>query len=280
MTNWRSGPDASVDVADNALFKDPLAANTSPRNGHGGGTPVHRDVAGLVGNPLEPGPDSVKSGEVEVAFIGDMGVAIERDVGDGVAVRGEKTLGREMFLYHPQGPIAILHPVLDRMDLQLPSALDEVEPEMRCADAGLQAVLLEEHPCSVSARSMRLSGASGEMPARYHKIAPDSGRKRPGETSNSGTCPFGFLERNSGQMSAPARGQASCRRSPPSHDGTASTTPRAITVILRSDITETLAPGRYSDRLPVTIDGSAPKGMNHAGWSSLSPLPRSLSISP
>jgi hypothetical protein len=70
MTNWRSGPDASVDVADNALFKDPLAANTSPRNGHGGGTPVHRDVAGLVGNPLEPRPDSVKSGEVEVAFIG------------------------------------------------------------------------------------------------------------------------------------------------------------------------------------------------------------------
>jgi hypothetical protein len=54
----------------------------------------------------------------------------------------------------------------------------------------------------------------------------------------------------------------------------------AITVILRSDITETLAPGRYSDRLRVTIDGSAPKGMNHAGWSSLSPLPRSLSISP
>jgi hypothetical protein len=54
----------------------------------------------------------------------------------------------------------------------------------------------------------------------------------------------------------------------------------AITVILRSDITETLAPGRYSDRLRVTIDGSAPKGMNHAGWSSLSPLPRSFSISP
>jgi hypothetical protein len=40
----------------------------------------------------------------------------------------------------------------------------------------------------------------------------------------------------------------------------------AITIILRSDITEGLDPGRYSDRLRVTIDGScrsAVDGMHH-----------------
>jgi hypothetical protein len=42
--SWRSGPDASGDVADNAVLRDPLAARTSPRNGHCGGVPVHCDV--------------------------------------------------------------------------------------------------------------------------------------------------------------------------------------------------------------------------------------------
>ena len=46
MANWRSGPDASADVADNAVFlTDPLPAGTSPRNGYGGGVLVDRDVA-------------------------------------------------------------------------------------------------------------------------------------------------------------------------------------------------------------------------------------------
>src|SRR6516225_8576736 len=111
---------------------------------HSGGLPIHPDVPGLLGDALEPGADRGKSGEVEVAFIGDVGVAVERDVGDGVAFGGEEAVGREMLLHHPERPVAVLHPFLDRMHLQLASALDEAEPEMRRAEIGLEAVLLEE----------------------------------------------------------------------------------------------------------------------------------------
>ena len=54
------------------------------------------------------------------------------------------------------------------MHLQLAAALDEPEPEMRGAEIGLEAVLLEEHPLqrlgAVEPIDRREIGAAGEIP--------------------------------------------------------------------------------------------------------------------
>ena len=81
-----------------------------------------------------------------------------------------------MLLHHAERVIALLHPVFERVLLQFAPALDQREPEIRRAEIGLEAVLLEEHPLQRSARSMRSSGASGVPPAMYQRMAFDSAR--------------------------------------------------------------------------------------------------------
>src|SRR5712671_4664298 len=49
----------------------------------GAGLPVHRDEAGGLLDPPQPAADRREGREVEVAAVGDMGVAVQRDVGDG-----------------------------------------------------------------------------------------------------------------------------------------------------------------------------------------------------
>src|ERR1700734_2352684 len=94
----RASGDAVLDSGFAALCAAPRndGASISLRDRHRGRMPIHPDVAGLLGDALEPGADGGESGEVEVAFIGDVGIAVERDVGDGVAVGGEEAMGREM----------------------------------------------------------------------------------------------------------------------------------------------------------------------------------------
>jgi len=41
------------------------------------GVPIHADVAGLLGNTLEPGADGRKGREIEAAFVGDMREGVE-----------------------------------------------------------------------------------------------------------------------------------------------------------------------------------------------------------
>jgi hypothetical protein len=48
------------------------------------GPPVERHVAGLRLDSFQPGADARIGSKVEAAFIGNVGVGVERDIGDGV----------------------------------------------------------------------------------------------------------------------------------------------------------------------------------------------------
>jgi hypothetical protein len=46
--------------------------------------PVHRDVAGLIDDAIEPGASRREGCELEIAFVRQVRVGVERDVGDSV----------------------------------------------------------------------------------------------------------------------------------------------------------------------------------------------------
>ena len=75
-----------------------------------------------------------------------MGVTVQRDIGDRQLPRGEIGAGLEMIFHHLKRGIATLHPVFQRVRLQIAAALDQRQPEIGGADIGLERVLLEEHP--------------------------------------------------------------------------------------------------------------------------------------
>src|SRR5580704_9603774 len=97
-----------------------------------------------------------------------MRIGIERNIRDRITTGGEVAMVFEVPFHDLQRLVALLHPLLDRMHLQLTSALDEGEPEMGGADIGLEAVLLEEHPLqrlrAIDAILRRERGADGEVP--------------------------------------------------------------------------------------------------------------------
>src|SRR5256884_7499271 len=128
---------AALHPGDAGLFRDCR---------RGGWVPIHRDVVRLARDALEPGAQRRKSGKIEIALVRHVGVRIERDVGDGVAVGGEEAASREMLFHHRERLIALLHPVLERMLLHLASALYQGEPEPGLAEVGLERMLLEVHP--------------------------------------------------------------------------------------------------------------------------------------
>ncbi len=116
------------------------------RFGRGPGPPIHRDKSGGLLDPLQPCPDRREGRQVEVAAVGDVGVAVERDVGDGELLGGEVGVPLEVIFHHLQRSVAALHPVLQRVRLQVAPALDQRQPEIGGADVRLQRVLFEEHP--------------------------------------------------------------------------------------------------------------------------------------
>src|SRR5213076_571074 len=59
---------------------------------------VHHHMPGLGGDAIEPGADVGKAGEVVVALVREVGVGVERDVGDGVAVGCEVAVLLEVVL--------------------------------------------------------------------------------------------------------------------------------------------------------------------------------------
>ena len=84
-----------------------------------------------------------------------------------------------MLFHHRERLIALLHPVLERMLLQLASALDQGEPEPGLAEIGLERMLLEEHPLqclgAVDAVLRRERGAAGDVPedrVGFRQISP------------------------------------------------------------------------------------------------------------
>src|SRR4051794_3584125 len=68
-----------------------------------GRMPVHRHVAGLIDDAVEPGADCGKGVELEVALVREVRVAVERNVGDGIVAGGEEVVPREMLLHHTEG---------------------------------------------------------------------------------------------------------------------------------------------------------------------------------
>src|SRR6202030_2631019 len=74
----------------------------------------------------------------------------------------------EVLFHDAERLVAALHPILERVPLQLPAALDRSQPEARGAQVGLEAVLLEEHPLhrlgAVDAVLRRERRAAGDVP--------------------------------------------------------------------------------------------------------------------
>ena len=109
--------------------------------------PAERHVAGLCSDPFQPGTDAGIDGKVEAAFIGDVGVGIECDIGDRVGGAGQPVVCREPFLHDRKGPVAALVPVGDLLRCRLADAVRiDRQPGARHRDARLVLVLLEEEP--------------------------------------------------------------------------------------------------------------------------------------
>ena len=123
-------------------------------------------MAGLGLDAGEPVAHRRKSREVVIALVRQVGVGVERDVGDGIAVGGEEAPRRQMLLHHPQRAVAFFHPVFQRVALQIAAALDQRQPEIGGADIGLQAVLLEEHP-------LQHFGAFGAVVGHQRRVPRD-----------------------------------------------------------------------------------------------------------
>src|SRR5665647_102520 len=81
--------------------------------------PVHRHVARFRSDAVEPGADRRIAAEVEVALMGDVGVGVERYVGDGEPAVDEKVVLGEVHVHHAERAIAVFHPILECMALQV-----------------------------------------------------------------------------------------------------------------------------------------------------------------
>src|SRR5262245_36981062 len=128
---------------------------------------------------LEPVADRREGGKDVVAVVRKVRIGVERDVGDGVAIGDKIPMALEMALHHAERTIAFLHPILERMLLQLTPAPDQHQPEIGGADIELDALLLEEHRLqrfgTVIAVLRTQPRSTGEMPQdriRFGNKAP------------------------------------------------------------------------------------------------------------
>src|SRR3981189_309899 len=86
--------------------------------------PVHVDKARGLLDPPQPCTNRGECREVVIAAVGDMGVAVERDIRDRELARCEICVGLEVIFHHLQRGVAALHPVFQRVGLQVAAALD------------------------------------------------------------------------------------------------------------------------------------------------------------
>src|SRR5215207_4105308 len=66
----------------------------------------YRYVSRLRLHPLKPGTDGGEAIEIEASFVGDVGVSVERDIGDRVAIRDEEVATRQMPLQDAEGVVS------------------------------------------------------------------------------------------------------------------------------------------------------------------------------
>lgn len=97
-------------------------------------------MPGLRADALQPGADGGIPGEVETAFVGDVRVRVERDVGDRVRVSDEKSALAEVLLHDVERCVTELLLLLEE---GAPLVVQKVklDPETRRGDVGLVAVL-------------------------------------------------------------------------------------------------------------------------------------------
>ena len=81
-------------------------------------------MAGLRRDAGEPVAQRRKTRKVVIALMRQVGVGVERDVGDGIAVGGEEAPRRQMLLHHPERAVALFHPIFQRVLLQFAAAFD------------------------------------------------------------------------------------------------------------------------------------------------------------
>ena len=81
-------------------------------------------MVGLCLDPCEPGADRGKRGKVEVAFMRQVGVGIEGDIGDAVTIGHKIVMVLEVTFHHSERPIAFLQPIFDCVLLQLAAQIE------------------------------------------------------------------------------------------------------------------------------------------------------------
>src|ERR1700687_831269 len=94
----------------------------------GAGPPVHGDEALCLFAPPQPCANRGECREVVIAAVGDMGVAVEGDIREGELARCEICMGLEVIFHHLQCGIAALHPIFQRVGLQVAATLDQRQP--------------------------------------------------------------------------------------------------------------------------------------------------------
>jgi hypothetical protein len=129
---------------------------------------LHRHIAGLFDDAIEPGADCRKRRQVVIAFRGNMGIGVERDVGDRVMASDKEIVHRKVLLHYAECAIAFLHPVFERVLLQFTTAFDQRQPEIGGAEIGLEAVLFKKHPLQRFGPTDAIfgceRGAAGDVP--------------------------------------------------------------------------------------------------------------------
>ncbi len=103
----------------------------------------YRYVARLVPNPLDPGGNGGEAAKAEAPFVSDVGVGVEGDVGDGVAVSDEEFTLSEVPIHHPEDGVAQFPLGLQREPTFLGYLYVVGDPKPQRGDVGFVAVLLD-----------------------------------------------------------------------------------------------------------------------------------------
>src|SRR5215470_1174972 len=123
-----------------ARHGSPASAGRSAELGLG-----DQDMVRLIGDAVEPSADARIAGELEIALLGDMGVAVERDIRDRVALADEELAALEMALHGLERLVALLPFLLQSVGPLLALA-ERMDPEASDGNLRLVAILFEEHP--------------------------------------------------------------------------------------------------------------------------------------
>ena len=129
--------------------------------------------------------------EVEAALAGDVGVGVERDVGDRVAIGRPGRGGRSDA--PPSRRERACRRAWRSASAVSSHRLRQESQKRATATFGSWSYCSKNSHCSTCARSYRVGREIRRAVARYQRIAFDSARQRPSSSSSTGTRRAGFL---------------------------------------------------------------------------------------